>query len=620
MQRSGLLPVVNTALLVVLLVVVALGIWMFDRQHETLRAIDGNLERQSDTLVRLNETLRRQPAPRAGGADADNANLAATEAATEAEAAYAEAFSRVLAPRSEPDYATGDWRVYSLAAQVGKLTPVVASDLYQRRVEEFVLESLIQRDPVTLEYKPLIAKNWTVSDDGLTLAFNLRDDVLFSDGTPLTSEDVVYTLDLIKNPKINNPALKSYYEVVDRVVAEGPHRVVFTLSEPYFQALGITGGFGVLSKAWYERFTEEEFNEKTGLLFGSGPYRLEGDPETWQPGPSVELVRNENYWGPTPTLDRIVWRVISEAAAELVAFRNGEIDAYGVRPEELARLRDDPDLNEKADLLEVTDVSGGFSYIGWNQQRNGYPTHFADKRVRQALTMLLNREEMAAQLMAGMATVATGPFSPATDQADPDLEAWPYDPERAKELLAEAGYFDRDGSQVLEDDRGSSFVFRFIYPASSETAQLQAAYIKDALSRAGINALLEPLEFNTMLNRINERDFDAITLGWGGSIESDPKQIFHSDSIADGGSNYVGYRNEELDAVIDKARVTVDSQTRTQMWNQVHRMLHEDQPYTFLFNRKGFAFVDKRFRNVELTATGLNSPVEHYVPLDEQRY
>ncbi|BAM03772.1 ABC transporter substrate-binding protein [Phycisphaera mikurensis] len=606
MQRTGLLPIVHTVLLVLVLGLIALAMVMFDRQHETLRAIDANLARQSEALVRLSDGLRERPAPRTAAA----AETAETNPA----------FGRILSVRDNPDYAPGDWRVSSIPQQIGKLTPVVQTDGYQRRVEALVLEGLIQRNPETLAFEPLIATGWTISDDGLTIAYDLRTDVCFSDGSPLTSEDVVYTLNLIKDPKINNPALKTYYEVVEGAVAEGPHRVVFTLSEPYFQALSFTGGFGILSKDWYGRFTAEEFNEGLGLLYGSGPYRLEGDPEDWQPGPSVELVRNENYWGPTPTLDRIVWRVISEDAAELVAFRNGEIDSYAVRPEQLARLRDDADLNEKAEFLEITDVSSGFSYIGWNQQRGGEPTRFADRRVRQALTLLLDREEMASQLMAGTVDVINGPFSAGTDQADPQLEAWRHDPQRAKTLLAEAGFEDRDGDGVLEDAGGVPFTFTFIYGAGSPTTQLQAGYIKDALARAGIQVELEPLEFNTMINRINDRDFDAITLAWGGSIESDPKQIFHSDSIADGGSNYVSYRNEELDALIDEARVTVDEAERTAMWHRVHRILHEDQPYTFLFNRKGYAFVDKRFKNVDVTKTGLNPPTEQYVPLAEQRY
>ena len=610
MQRTGFLPIVNTVLLVLLLVAVLLAMVQFDRQHETLKAIDASMAKQSESLVRLGDELRSRPTGVAAAA-ADGAAVGDDFAAT---------FSRILSVRDRPDYAPGDWRVSAIGQQIGKLTPVVQTDRYQSRVEAFVLEGLIQRDPETLAYEPLIATGWTISDDGLTIAYDLRDDVRFSDGSPLTAEDVVYTLDLIKNPRINNPGLKTYYEVVEGAVAEGPHRVVFTLSEPYFQSLGFTGGFGILSKAWYEKFTPEEFNEGLGLLYGSGPYRIDGNPEDWQPGASVELVRNENYWGPTPTLDRIVWRVISEDAAELVAFRNGEIDSYGVRPEQLSRLRDDADLLARGDFMEITDVSSGFSYIGWNQRRKTEPTRFADKRVRQAMTLLLNRQEMATQLMANTVEVVNGPFSEATDQADPTLEPWPYDPARASELLREAGYADRDGDGLLEDAAGLPFRFTFIYSAGNETGQNLAAYIKDALARAKIQIDLEPLEFNTLINRINDRDFDAVTLAWGGSIESDPKQIFHSSSIPEGGQNFVGYVNTDLDAIVDEARVTVDHDARTAMWHEVHRILHEDQPYTFLFNRKGYAFVDKRFRNVQVTRTGLNSPVEQYVPIDIQRY
>ena len=131
---------------------------------------------------------------------------------------------------------------------------------------------------------------------------------------------------------------------------------------------------------------------------------------------------------------------------------------------------------------------------------------------------------------------------------------------------------------------------------------------------------LDPTEFNTMLGRIDERNFEAITLGWSSGVESDPKQIFHSDSIAGGGNNYVSYRNEELDTAIDEARLTVDFDARTALWHRVHRILQTDQPYTFLFNSKSVVFLDKRFRNVMLTKVGLNDRTEYFVPQGEQRW
>ena len=599
-------------LILVLLAAILGSIWLamtqYDRQWEVMRRIDQNLAQQNETLRELKTAIGRGVRVADGGG--------AGRARGPATVTHA---GKPRGPSPTTPRATGSSTPF--AQSVGKLTPIIPTDAYQSQVASYVLESLLTRDPDTLEWAPGLAEAWQVSDDGLTISFDLRQDLTFSDGAPLTSADVLFTLDLIRNPEINAPQLAPYYEPLDGVVAEGPHRVVFTLNTPYFLSLEITAGMDILPKHFYEKFTPDEFNASTGLLMGSGPYRLAVNPEDWRPGAGqIELVRNDNYWGLRPTFDRLRWQEITEEAAIEVSMRNGDIDRLGVRSDQYLRLKDDAGLNAKADLYEYNSVAAGYRYIGWNQRKDGKPTPFADVRVRRAMTMLLNREEMCAQLMAGLATVATGPFNPLSPQYDPGVEPIAYDPEGAKALLAEAGFRDGDGDGVLEDPNGEPFRFSLIYPSGINSYQQMAQYLRDAYARAGVVMDLDPTEFNTMLGRIDERNFEAITLGWSSGVESDPKQIFHSDSIAGGGNNYVSYRNEELDTAIDEARLTVDFDERTALWHRVHRILQTDQPYTFLFNSKSVVFLDKRFRNVMLTKVGLNDRTEYFVPKGEQRW
>ena len=595
-----------------LLVAILVSLWLkgiqYDRQWDQLRQIKLAVQSQKDELAKLAGRLT-------------SGQSMATRGQAQVTTGQDDPFARVRAPMKNKDYATGDWVIYPFAQTVSKLTPLISSDIYQSVIAEHVMESLAVRDPQTLVWKPMLAASWTVSEDGLTITFKLRDNVTFSDGEPFTSADIVFSYNWIMNPKVAAPRDRAYYDKVQSVTANGPYEVTFVLAEPYFQGFDICAGMTILAQHFYSQFTEAQFNESTGLLFGTGPYKLSVDPITWKPGEGkIELIRNEKYWGVAPALDRVIYREILDDNARLVAFRNGELDRYGPTPQQYVALKKDKQLNADKNVFEFETISGGYRYIAWNQMLEGQPTVFADKRVRQAMTMLTNRQQMAKNLMVGLATPCSGPFHRLGKQANPEVKLWPYAPDRAIALLKQAGYEDRDGDGVIESDEGKPFTFKLIYPASSENYKQMAFYLKDAYARAGIAMQPDPLEWSIMIQRINQRQFDAMTLGWSGSIEGDPKQIFHSDMIADGGDNYTHYINKELDRLIDKARVTMDEKARMKLWHQVHSILHEDQPYTFLWTTRAVLYMDKRLQNVLRVKTGLNSLEEWYVPRALQRW
>ncbi len=609
-NRFGFKDLVLTVLLVALIVVVLLAMKQVGRQWGQLQRIHTSLDRQNKELKDIGQLLRSGAITRSGngGSERGGDDLDRT-------------FGRIVAAREKDDFSPGDWYVDSVGATIGKLTPLTAADVYQSMVEQYVLESLATRDPDTLEWQAQIARAWQISDDGLVISFDMRTDVRFADGEPLTAGDVVFTYEWIMNPKVAAPRERAYYGKIDSVKQDGDHRVTFKLKEPYFKGFEICAGLNIMARHYYGQFTEEQFNEKPGLLFGSGPYQLSVDPAEWKSASGkVELVRNDRYWGVAPAFDRIVFREITDETARLVAFRNGETDIFTPRPEQYLGLKDDQSLLKDKTLYEYETVTSGYRYVAWNQQRNDQPTFFADRRVRRAMTMLTDRQAMTQTLMVGLATVNSGPFHRLSAQSNPDIEPWPYDPKRAAALLVEAGFEDRDGDGVIESAAGEPFAFKLIYPSGIINYEQMALNLKDAYARAGIVLEPDPLEWTIMLQRIGQRDFDSMTLGWSGSVEGDPYQIFHSSQISEGGDNYVHYRNEQLDRLIDEARVTMDEPTRMGLWHQFHRIVHEDQPYTFLWTQRAVVFVDKRMRNVLRVKTGLNPRTEWYVPLPLQKW
>ena len=524
-------------------------------------------------------------------------------------------FYRVADLRDREDFAEGDYFIDAFSTVVKNLTPYISGDIYASRIAGYVLDTLITVDPHTLEYKPWVAESWEVSDDGLTITYKLRKDVVFSDGEPLDANDVVFTYEWVMNPEVDAPRTRSYFEKFESVTALDDHTVQFVYREPYFQALTVTGMYlEILPEHWVRQFTPEQYNSSPGLLFGSGPYKLAGDPKNWQPGRGqIELVRNENYWGPRPALDKVIWREIQEYNAQIAVFRNQKIDRIAIRANNYRDLSADEQMREVGQLYEFEYVSSGYSYIGWNQKKNGRATPFADERVRQAMSLLVDRATMASGIYDNLVSVASGPFHPLGWQANPDIKAWPYDPAKAEKLLDEAGY-KKDANGTRRSAEGEALTFEFIYSTGSTESNDIAQMIKTAMGQAGIEVKTNPMDWPAMQQKLDDRTFDAIMLGWGGSISSDLYQMFHSDQIEGGGNNYVGHDNEELDKAIERARTTVDPEKCTKLWREVHAMLHKQQPYTFMFNRKSVIYMNKRLKNVEITAIGPNFAWEYYVP------
>jgi peptide/nickel transport system substrate-binding protein len=497
-------------------------------------------------------------------------------------------------------------------------------------VERQVTESLAWRDPYTLEYVPLLASGWEISEDGLTMRFQLRRGVTFSDGEPFDADDVIYSFDLVRNPVVAADRTRSYLTKLKDVKKIDPYTVEFTFTEPYFLNFGsVAENVPVLPQHFYSRFTADQFNEKTGLLMGTGPYRLE-NPESWTPGQLVALLRNDRYWGVPAAFNRIIFHEIQEEAPQMVLYGNKEHDVIRCTPDQYIQLTNDERVMKFSNKYSYQTPFKGYIYVGWNQlRRQGSAeskTFFADKRVRQAMTMLLDRERMNREIFHGYYSVASGPFAPNGPQAAPDLQPWPHAPERAMALLNESGFADRDGNGVLENEKGEPFRFTLTYPSGSEAWEKFTLFAKDAFARAGILMVPDRVDWPVLVQRLNTSDFEAVTLGWSSVVESDPYQVFHSDSIKGQGDNRIAYRSAELDRAIDAARTTMDKEKRMKLWHEVHRILHEDQPYTFLFNRPQLTLMNSRIHNVEKSNLGLNFELLNggvmpwFVPEKMQRY
>jgi len=481
-----------------------------------------------------------------------------------------------------------------LRAEPGTLNPYTSTDGYASEVNEHIYESLIDRDYDTLAVRPMLAERWEVSPDKMRYRFYLKKGVLWSDGVELTADDVIYSFKTMKDPKVACAHLKVYFIDVKSIKKIDRYTVEFLYSKLSYLALSNCGGLLVIPKHVFNDGTDFNTHKNNRHPVGTGPYKF----DRWDTGKNIILIQNGRYRGKKPDIRRMVYKIIQDQSVALQMLKKGDLDAIELRDIEWVRQTNSEKFIEKFYKLKY--YVPIFAYIGWNSARE----FFKDRRVRLAMTQLINRKEILEKLRFGIGETVTGPFYLFGENYNREIKPWPYDPERARQLLKEAGWTDHDGDGILDKD-GKKFSFTFTIPSESKFGERLGTIMKEDLAKAGIEMEISRFEWAVFLNKIQSRNFDATTLRWSGGYDEDPYQIWHSSQIK-GGSNYVGFNNKEADRIIEKARQEFDAKKRIKLYHRLHEILHYEQPYTFLYATPNLVVVSRRFGNVKEHKRGLN--------------
>lgn len=489
--------------------------------------------------------------------------------------------------------------VYHLGAEPDTLNRLTATDAYEGTVNGFIFDSLIERDNRTLEYKAKLAKSWEVSDDKMVYTFHLRDDVKWHDGKPFTADDVIYTFQQIMSDKVDAGSMRNYYKDIKNAEKLDDYSVRFTYALPYFKALEFVGGIPVLPKHIFDDGKDFNNHPAGRAPIGTGPFKF----KEWKTGKHILLERNEDYWDKTkfPDYRKVLFEIIPDSTVVLQVLKKGALDVANLRPIQWVRQTLSPAFNNH--FAKHQYYLPGYRYIGWNQERPNAP-FFKDKKVRQALAYLVNRQAIVDKLEFGLAKLTTGPFWVFGYENNAELPQIPFDPATARKLLEEAGWMDHDGDGIRDKD-GVKFEFIFLIPAGSSSANRLATILKKDFEDAGISFQIQSMEWAAFTNRLTAKDFDAVTLGWTGSLDEDPYQIWHSSQI-EKGSNFISFKNEEADRIMEEARQTFDKEQRTKLYHRLHEIIYDEQPYTFLYTGASLLTRDRRFQNVEVYKLGVD--------------
>lgn len=617
------------------------AMWQKDRTWEYLRSIEEQVKETrarlesvavdardaSAVAKRLDEiesAISRGGAALAerGGATSSNGPESASWARPGVPIAWQPEYAYATDPRGEPGFAEGGELVEIMDAKFPRVTPFINTDVYGRRIVDRVAEPLAVFDPTTLALVGLLADAWQYAADGTWLRVHIRPKATFSDGKPVTAEDVRFTFkDYILNPLVEAPAARAGLDYVAdvKVIDEKTVEFAFHPDKVLFLNLANTLNQNILPKHYYSRFEPTQINSSTSLLMGSGPFRLESnDPDRqWNPGEDLVLVRNEQYWATKARspLAAMRFKSITDESARLVAYRKGEGHITTPTAPQFTEVQKEAGWAEANRSLNWINMRGGYTFIGWQcgLRAGKRLTPFADKRVRQAMTMLLDRERMINEIWNGVGGVSKGPFNPQSPAADPTNSPWPFDLDRAKALLAEAGWRDRDGDGILENEKGEPFEFEATMPSGGDIYDRIGSFLKSACLKAGIRCTVRQIDWAVYSEVGKARDFDALFLGWqSNQPESDVRQMFHSDSIKAGGDNFVQWNSPEGDRLIDVGRRTLDEGERMKIWHQLERVLHDEQPYTFVRVAPWLRFVNRSVGNVHAYKTALE-PWEYFL-------
>ena len=453
--------------------------------------------------------------------------------------------------------------------------------------------------------------SWHTSQNGLYDKVTMRDDLTWSDGTLITAHDVEFSYKVIMSSQVPVPAVRSGTEQLKYVKAYDDQTVVFFHKESL--ATNVWNiNFPIIAKHVYENTISED----PTLEQSDAHAKLDADPVTGGPyvlvkrerGQEIELERRPSYYTfegkevrDKPHFKKIRFRIIEDPNTSLLALKRGDIEELQLTPEQWQTQTDNEDFYDNN--TKVYDIEWVYFYFGWNCDT----VFFEDRRVRQAMGYAFNHQEMLAEHRYNMDQPSTGIFH-YTSRWAPEVSPEPLlqDLDRAESLLEEAGWTDSDSDGVLDKDiNGKRVPFEFSILVSQRQDRIDICnLLRENLETIGIICNVRPMEFTVLQDRARKHQFQAAFAGWGTGTDPDTSENLWTTKAIDQGRNYVKYSNKEVDALFEEGKRELDPEKRRKIYQKIHLLLWDDQPYTWLFFRNAYFGFNKSLRGYNFSARG----------------
>ncbi len=522
------------------------------------------------------------------------------------------------------------------------LNPFVSGSANATYVELNIFQSLLGIDFKTLELVGILAVGRPALTEieegeyagGMSLAYEIRPEATWDDGSPIVAEDFVFSMKVVKNPKVNAGSLRPYLKFIHDIVvdAENPKKFTIYSKERYLLAEVFSGTTVYPPKVYdpknlmgkftlkqlsdpkfdanahpelqefAEAFNSSKYAREVGFVVGSGPYKFAG----WETGQRITLERKKDWWGDkvkdAPQLaanpDKLIYKVQNDWTTAVTDMKDEGMDvARGVRSGDFVDLKDNKRFSQLYNLHNPTALS--YDYIGFNMKN----PKLSDKKVRRAIAHLVDKDQIIKVLLKGLGVPVIGPIHPTKPYYNKSLKNIDYNVDKAKTLLAEAGWTDTNGNGVVDKEIDGELVemkLEYKYNSGNDRRKNTGILLKENAKRAGIEIDVVTREWTVFLEDTKKRDFELFCAGWVQSpIPDDLSQIWHTESDNPDGDNRVGFGNAESDKVIDDIRVTLDPAKQEGLYHRIQEIIYEEQPYVFLVSPKERIIIHSRFDNAE---------------------
>ena len=506
-----------------------------------------------------------------------------------------------------PDANTGDSLVMGTIGEASNLLPRMSTDSASSEVVQHLFVSLLKYDEY-LVITPWAAESYEILDEGLRIAFVMKQGILWEDGVEMTADDVAFTYRTMINPETPT-AYAGDFLMVDEFIQTGKYSFEVTYKSPYARSL----------ETWMARILPKHILEKENLRetvyarapIGNGPYKL----KEWVAGSRIVLEANPRYFEGRPKIDRLIFSIIPDLTTMFLELKAGALDMMGLTPQQYTYQTETPAV---ADFYnQFRDLSFAYTYLGYNLES----PLFNNVNVRRAIAHAIDKKEIIAGALLGQGEATIGPYVPGTWAYNTAIAEYPTDIALAETLLAEAGWV-KDSKGMLRNAKGLPFAFTIMTNQGNEQRIKTAVIIQSQLKKLGMNVSIRTVEWATFFSQfVNKGFFDAVILGWTTPLDPDLYDVWHSSRLRPTGLNFMKYANPEVDALIEYARRTFDRDERKKAYDAVQVYLHEDQPYCFLFAPYSLPVVHKRFQGIQQAPAGITYNMkEWWVPKAEQKY